>query len=238
MSYSIDEATLGKTWYRRRAKVFFFLMIGFLVMTAFGVAMVITSEEERGTGIVGTAEVAIVSIVFLILWARMRYGEGNVGLVLKRGGEIAAVLRETMPDFEATNEFVIRPYDKRSPKVWVGAESGQIQFLLPEPDSIHPWKKERLRKTKCIRIASLLDIDLKVARETITSYGGYGINPLEKTTMIVGGGTKATRTIGHYSVDFLFNDVDLRFVSVYFGRNSDGAKKLFYAIKAAWRRIK
>ena len=236
MSYSIDEMALGKAWYHRRAKVFFALMVASLVMTAFAVAMIITSEEDKGAGIVGTVEVGIVAVVFLILWARMHYGEKSSGLALKRGSAVAAVLKESMPDFEATNEFVIHPYDKRSPKVWVSQEQGQIQFLLSDPNPVHAWKKERLRKTKCMKVTSLLDIDLKVAHETITSFGAYGINPLDKTTLIAGGGTKATRTVGYYSVDFLFDDVDLPFVSICFGRNSDGAKKLFYAVKALQQR--
>ena len=236
MNYSIDEITLGKAWYRRRAKVFFALMVAFLVMTAFAVAMIIASGEGKGADIVGTVEIGIVAVVFLALWARMHYGEKSDGLALKRGSAVAAVLKESMPDFEATNEFVIRPSDKRSPKVWLSQEQGQIQFLLSDPNPDHPWKKGRLRKTKCMKVTSLLDIDLKVAHETITSFGAYGINPLDKTVLIAGGGSKSTRTIGYYSVDFLFDDVDFPFVSICFERNSDGAKKLFYAIKALQQR--
>lgn len=236
MNYSTDETALGKAWYRKRARVFFALAATFLALTACAFAMVFTSEEDRGATVAGALEVAVIAVVFLVLWLRMRHGERSRELTLKRGVAVARVLKESMPDFNGANEFVVRPYDKRSPKVWVDQEQGQIQFLLSSPNPVHPWKKERLGKTKCMKVASILDIDLKVAHETITSFGAYGINPLDKTTLIAGGGTKATRTVGYYSVDFLFDDVDLPFVSICFGRNSDGAKKLFYAVKALQQR--
>ena len=166
----------------------------------------------------------------------MRHGERNREFALKRGASIAAAIQETMPDFEATNVFVLRPYDRKSPRVWVNQKTGQIQFLLLDSQGNHPRKKGRLSKTKCLGLASLSDIELKVAHETVTDFGGYGINPLEKTMLVAGGGTKSTRTIGRLSVEFLFDDVDLPFVSLRFDGNPDGAKKLFYAIKALKQR--
>lgn len=232
MNCSTEEAALGKAWYRRRAKVFFALMVAFLALTGCAIAMVAANEKDRGTGIVGAAEIAVAAVVFLVLWARMRHGERNRELASKRGASIAAAIQETMPDFEATNVFALRPYDRRSPRVWVNQKTGQMQFLLSDLDGKHPWKKERLSKTKCMKLASLSDIELKVVHETVTDFGGYGINPLEKTTLIAGGGSKSTRTVGHYSVEFLFDDVDLPFVNLRFDGNPDGAKKLFHAIKA------
>ena len=236
MNCSTDEVTLGKAWYRRRARVFFALMIVFMALTACGIAMMIADENTRATGIIATAEIAVVAVVFLVLWVRMRHGERNREFALKRGASIAAAIQETMPDFEATNVFVLRPYDRKSPRVWVNQKTGQIQFLLLDSQGNHPRKKGRLSKTKCLGLASLSDIELKVAHETVTDFGGYGINPLEKTMLVAGGGTKSTRTIGRLSVEFLFDDVDLPFVSLRFDGNPDGAKKLFYAIKALKQR--
>ena len=231
MNYSTDEMVLGSEWYRRRARVFFVLAIVFSALTISGIFLVITNADDRGANMTGTIQVAVIAGVFLILWIGMLLAGKNPRLVSKRGIKLAAIVKESVPDFEATGEFVIRPYDKRSPKVWVNRDFGQIQFLLPSLDPAYPRKKERLVKTKCLQMTSLLGIELKVARETITQFGGYGINPLEKTVLVAGGGTKSTRTVGYYAVDFLFDDLDLPFVSLSFNRDSEGAKRLFYAIR-------
>ena len=214
------------------AKVFFVLSITFLALSACAMAWVFSGEEDKGASVIGAIEIAGVAVVFLVLWLKMRQGERNPELALKRGAAISAASKESMPDFAATNEFVVRPHDKRSPKAWISRESKQIQFLLLDSDPAHPRKKGRLRKTKCLDSSSLIDIELKVAREAVTHVGGCGVNPVRKTAWVAGGGTISTRVIGYYSGDFLFDDVDLPFVSLRFGRDAESAKKMLHAIKA------
>lgn len=233
MNYSPDELSLGREWYRRRAKTFLALAIVFFVLTVIGIVMAFTSREDRFSLIPGSAHLGVLAVFFLILYVKMRHEEKNLAWIRHRGEVIVARLKETTPDFDPTNEFVLYPGEKASPKVWVDQSSKQIQFLLPFPGRSNPRKRrrEKLRKTKAMEVDLLRDIQLLISTETISHYGAYALNPMAKTTFIAGRGMETKKTIGYYSVDFFFDDVELPYIRIFYDRDGEGARRLYYAIK-------
>lgn len=44
------------------------------------------------------------------------------------------------------------------------------------------------------------------------------------------GGTKSESVNAYYEVDFVFDDIELPFVAIYYGRNGTEAKRLYHGI--------
>lgn len=226
---SIDELSMGKAWYRSRKKAFLVLQIVSDVILIGAI-----SAQIQGTCDVWvTVQAALGCLVLLIFFIKTTYDSQNILMVIQRGFKVAAVLSKTNADFVPTNEYAIPFERKLSLKVWINKETGQIQFLLPDASTAK--KKPELRKTKVVQLSSLLGCDLNFSTTMVESIVGYSLNPLQGNTALMGRVERTSHSIGRYYVVFTFDDVDLSYVNLSFGDDSEGAKKLYYSIKALIR---
>lgn len=225
---------LGAKAIKKKAKIFFVLSGVFAVMAPFGLIPSETpAEGDMARGIVGCVLFGSVALFFLFFTIKETKKLRNPFIVRRYGEEIAAKAALFMPDFAVTNEFMVRVNAKSNGKVWLNKDTGQIQFLLPkdgDKSSATSSKKVPLQKSKAIELSKMRDITLRHSAKRITHIGGYGINPMSQSTFVAAGGTKTESIKVFYEVDFVFDDVDLPFVGVYFGRDEVGAKRLYHCV--------
>ena len=213
MEYTTKDAAHK---YKKKRTVYF--IIGFTLLAICLLLVFLPGEGEQAT-----AAVFVIPAVFIVLgiichvrskneeylevYCRKKNEKANEKANLKKES-----LLKTLPDFEPSKTFEMA----NGQKIWISQPSKLLQFLLFAENQKEIRLKNKFEKSKILPMSKLKDIKLFNDTEQVRRYNTYGAH---SSSIGVASADVTEKTVDHWYMNFLFDDMDCPVVHLWFGED-------------------